>query len=94
MSLKQYKLNFVIYDITPGIYKIKDFSEAVYTMGDHEGSIQIEYDVVSMKTKLTFKHIGTLRFDKKSFFFIQHYQGLRGIGIINLIINFILMGMV
>ena len=68
LSLKQYNFNFVTYDITPGIYKIKDFPEAVYTMGEHEGSIKIEYDDVSMRTKLTFKHIGTLIFDKKSFF--------------------------
>ena len=29
---------FFTYEITPGIYSIKDVSEAVYTMGDHEGT--------------------------------------------------------
>ena len=41
-------------------------------MGDHEGTLQIEYDDKSMKTKLTLKRFrgtfGTLRFKEKSFF--------------------------
>ena len=68
LTLKQYKSNFVTQGLTPGIYTIKDNSEAVYAMGDHEGFIQCEYDDVSMKRQLTFYHIGTLRFYKNSFF--------------------------
>ena len=41
-------------------------------MGDHEGTLQIEYDDISMKTKLILTRfgsiIGTLRFNEKSFF--------------------------
>ena len=38
-------------NLPPGIYTIKHISEAVYTMGDHEGTLQTENDVVIMKTK-------------------------------------------
>ena len=38
LILKQYKSNFVTYELSLGIYSIKDFSEVVYTMGDHEGT--------------------------------------------------------
>ena len=41
-------------------------------MGDHEGTLQNEYDGVSIKTKLVLTRLGstfgTLRFDEKSFF--------------------------
>ena len=53
-------------------YTIKDISEVVYTMGHHEGTPQIEYDVGSMKLKIILTRFwstfGTLRFDNKSFF--------------------------
>ena len=49
--LKQYNSNFISYEIVPGIFSIKDISEAVYTMGDHEKTLQIDYDVISVKTK-------------------------------------------
>ena len=68
---KHYNSNFVTYELSPGIYTIKDISEAVYTMGDHEGTLQIKNDDITMKTKpiLTgFDGIfGKLRFNKKSF---------------------------
>ena len=50
LILKQYKSNFVTHDLSPGIYTIKDISDAVYTMGDHEGTLKFEYDDISMKT--------------------------------------------
>ena len=50
--LKENNINFVTYELTPGIYKIEDISDAVYTMGDHEGTLQIEYDDISRKSKL------------------------------------------
>ena len=86
--LKHYNEKFITYQLSPGIYTIEHISNAVYTMGDHQGSLRIEYDDDndSVKTKpnlprlrLTF---GTLRFDEKSFFntlLVSHY-----IGIINL----------
>ena len=52
LILKQYISSFVTYELSPGIYSIEDFSEVVYTMGDHEGTLQIEYNDMSMKAKL------------------------------------------
>ena len=41
-------------------------------MGDHEGTLRIDYDDITMKTKLILKRsggiVGVLRFDEKSFF--------------------------
>ena len=42
---------FVTYALPSGIYSIKDISEAIYTMGYHEGTLQIQYDDIMMKTK-------------------------------------------
>ena len=50
--LKQYKSFFFTYELLLGIYTIKDISEAAYTMDDHEGSMKIENEDISMKTKL------------------------------------------
>ena len=73
LILRQYNSNFVTYDLSPGIYTIKDISEAIYTMCDHEGTLKIEYENDTMKTKLILKRFGrtfgTLRFDKISFFY-------------------------
>ena len=70
--LKQYNANFVIFEIDPGIYIIKDLHEAVHPLGDHEGTLQIEYDDLNNKVKLILTRFGstfgTLRFDEKSFF--------------------------
>ena len=38
LILKQRISIIVPYDIVPGIYSSKDISEAVYTMGNHEGT--------------------------------------------------------
>ena len=66
LILKQYKEKFVTYEIPPGIYTIKDLQEAVHPLGDHENTLQIEYDDISMKTKLILTRFGstfgTLRF--------------------------------
>ena len=71
MILKQYNSNFVIYEILPGIYSIEVTSKVVYTMCDHRGALQIEYDDISMKTKILLNRFGstfgTLRFDETSF---------------------------
>ena len=43
----------------------------MYTMGDHDETLQLENDDINMKTKLIFTRFGgtfgTLRFDEKSF---------------------------
>ena len=71
LFLKQYNSNFVTYKIKPGIYSIKDIAEFVYTMGELEGTLQIEYDDMSMKTKLILTRFGgtfgRLRFDQRCF---------------------------
>ena len=46
---KQYKLYFATYKITPGIYTIKDISEAISLMGDHEGTLKSKMITVSWK---------------------------------------------
>ena len=69
---KQYTALFVTYELDPGNYTNEDLEEAVYPLGDHEGTLQIEYDDIHKKTKLVLTRFGstfgTLRFDKKSFF--------------------------
>ena len=72
LILKQYTSNFGNNEVSPGIYTTKDTSEAVYTICDHEGTLQIEYDDNTMKTKLILKRFGktfsTLRFEEACFF--------------------------
>ena len=69
--LKQKNSNFSKYPLSRGIYTIKVISEAVYTMGDHDGALQIEYGDISMKTKLILKRFGGTfgksGFDENSF---------------------------
>ena len=59
MILKQNFSFFISLEMRLGIYSNKDISEVIYTMGDHEGTIQIEIDDNSMKTKIIF-----IRFDE------------------------------
>ena len=59
--------NFVICEIPPGIYTTKDISEAVYTMADR-GTPRIEYDIISLETKLILSPSVKLRFIEKSFY--------------------------
>ena len=72
MILKQYNEKFVSYELDPGNYTIEDIQKAVYSLGGHEGILQIEYDDLNKKVKLILTRFGeasgTLRFDKKSFF--------------------------
>ena len=68
LILKQYNSNFVTYKISPGIYTFKDISEAIFKIAGEKGSLKIEYDDISMKTKLIFDYFTSLRFNKKSFF--------------------------
>ena len=70
--MKQLNEKFFTYESTPGIYTIKDIADVVHTMGDREGTLNIEYDDDTMKTKLILKRFGgtlrTLRFDERSVF--------------------------
>ena len=76
LILKEYNSHFITYELTPGIYTIQDISDAVYTFSGHSEIIEIEYNDISMKTKIILKYkdlrenvgLGTLTFDKKSFF--------------------------
>ena len=43
----------------PGIYSIKAISEVVYTKGNHDGTLQIEYDDISKKRKLILTRFGS-----------------------------------
>ena len=73
---KEYNSHFITYELSPGIYTIKDISDVVQTFSGHSDIIEIEYNNISMKTKIILKYndwrenfgLGTLRFDKKSFF--------------------------
>ena len=74
LVLDEYDSNFKTYELTPGIYTFKDFSEALFNIlqSDCPGDcnvIVIEYDDIKMKTKLDVKAgIIAIRFDDKSFF--------------------------
>ena len=51
---------------------MKKNSQSVYTMGHHEGTLNNEYDDISLKTKLVLTPFGgtfgMLKFNEKSFF--------------------------
>ena len=72
LILKQYNEKFVTYELDSGNYTIEDIQKAVYLLGDHERTLQIEYDDSNKKVKLILSRFGdtfgTLRFDEKSFF--------------------------
>ena len=76
LILKEYKSHFITYELSPGIYTIQDISGADHAFSGHSDVIEIEYDDIRMKTKIILKYkdwrenfgLGTLRFDKKSFF--------------------------
>ena len=77
LILKQHNSNLTTYETPLAFYMSKDFSEAVHTKDDHEGTIQTEYEDISMKTipfltrfGLTF---GTLRFDSKPFQYLLEF---------------------
>ena len=84
LILKQYNEKFITYELDPGNYTIEDLKKAVYPLGDHEGTLQIEYDDLNKKVKLILTRFGdtfgTLRFDKKSFFsYIIRFHTILGL---------------
>ena len=76
LILREYNSQFITYELTPGIYTTQDISDAIQTFSGHEETIQLEYDDISMRTTIVLKFkndkmkfaLGTLRFDKQSFF--------------------------
>ena len=52
LILKQCNEKFITYELDPGNYTIEDLKKAVYLLGDHEGTLQIEYDDLNKKVKL------------------------------------------
>ena len=74
LVLDEYNSSFNIYEIQPGIYTFKDISEALLNILQIEypgpsNVIVIEYDDITMKTKLVVREgIIAIRFDEKSFF--------------------------
>ena len=74
LVLDEYNSSFITYELEPGIYTFKDISEALFNIlqSEYPGPskvIDIEYDDITMKTKLVV-NIGiiAIRFDEKSFF--------------------------
>ena len=75
LILKQNNSHFITYELTPGIHTIQDFSITVHSFIGHSAIREIEYDDISMKTKIILNYfggqknfgLGTLRFEKKSF---------------------------
>ena len=73
---KEYNSHFITYELPPGIYSIQEILDTINTFSGHMETIQIEYDDISMKSKIIIKYIdeqemlvlGTLKFDKRSFF--------------------------
>ena len=74
LVLDEYNSNFNTYELTPGIYTFKDISEALYNILQSEylgpgNVIDIEYDDITMKTKLVVGYgIIAIWFDENSFF--------------------------
>ena len=72
LILKQYNEKFITYELDPGNYTVEDIQKAVYPLGDHEGTLKIEYDDLDKKVEIILtrfgESFGTLRFDEKSFF--------------------------
>ena len=74
LVLDEYNSSFITYELQPGIYTFKDISEALYNILQSEypgpgNVIDVEYDDITMKTKLVVRYgIIAIRFDEKSFF--------------------------
>ena len=74
LVLDEYNSSFITYELEPGIYTFKDFSETLLNIlqSEYPGSsnvIDIEFDDITRKTKLVVRAgIIAIRFDEKSFF--------------------------
>ena len=74
LVLDEYNSSFITYEISPGVYTFKDISEALFNILQTEypgpsNVIDIEYDDLTMKTKLVVRSgFIAIRFDEQSFF--------------------------
>ena len=76
LILKEYNSHFITYQLTPGIYTMQDISDAIKTFSGHEVTIELVYDDITKRATIVLKFkyekenfaLGTLRFDKQSFF--------------------------
>ena len=74
LVLDEYNSSFITYELDPGIYTFKDISKAFFNnlQSEYPGPsnvIDIEYDDITMKTKLVVRSgVIAIRFDEKSFF--------------------------
>ena len=76
LILIEYNSHFITYQLTPGIYTMQDISDAIKTFSGHEVTIELEYDDIVKRATIVLKFkdgkerfaLGTLRFDKQSFF--------------------------
>ena len=74
LVLDEYNSSFITYELEPGIYNFKDISEALYNIIQPKypgpgNVIDIEYDDITMKTKLVVQYgIIAIKFDENSFF--------------------------
>ena len=57
LILEEYKSHFITYELPPGIYSIQDILDTIITFSGHMETIQIEYDDISMKSKIILKYI-------------------------------------
>ena len=92
LFLKQYNLGFKTYELSQGLTQWKKNSESIYTMGDHEGTLNDEHDDISLKTKLVLTPFGgtfgTLKFNENRF--LEVCWSLHHIRITNLLMQFML----
>ena len=74
LVLDEYNSSFITYELQPGIYTFEDISEALYNIiqseyPDPADVIDVEYDDITMKTKLVVGYgLIAIRFYEKSFF--------------------------
>ena len=76
LILKEYNSHFITYQLSPGIYTMQDISDAIKTFSGHEVTIELVYDDITRRATIVLKFkdekekfaLGTLRFDKQSFF--------------------------
>ena len=74
LVLDEYNSSFITYELEPGFYTFKDISEALLKIlqqeyEEYHNRIDIEFDNITMKTKLVVRAgIIAIRFDEKSFF--------------------------
>ena len=76
LILKAYNSHFITYQLTTGIYTMQDISDATKTFSGHEVTIELEYNDFTKRATIVLKFkdgkkkfaLGTLRFDKQSFF--------------------------